>query len=163
MGSWYSFSLYFDIVLIVFISWSVRNSGFKLFKPLLCADPEWGQRVRTPFPENHNFKGFLGNTSPDLMENHKATKLEFNDRPSSAHSLLPLKNAVRVALDPLSDKTFMEPNKRIKSLLMDFGGHFGNLRPYWKISGVSLDVLYYFFFTEGRTNLSSRGGQYQYF
>ena len=40
-----------------------------------CADPEGGQGVRTPPPpENHKDIGFLSNTGPDPIENHKATK-----------------------------------------------------------------------------------------
>ena len=42
-----------------------------------CSDPEGG-------PENHKAIGFLINTGPDPMENHKATKPAFNVEPSSA-------------------------------------------------------------------------------
>ena len=34
--------------------------------------------------ENHRNKEFLGNTGPDPLENHKATKPAFNAGPSSA-------------------------------------------------------------------------------
>ena len=37
-------------------------------------------------PENHKPTGFLSNTGPDALENHKtATKPAFNVEPSSAH------------------------------------------------------------------------------
>ena len=35
-------------------------------------------------PENHKTIGFLSNTSPDSLHNHKATKPSFNVGPSSA-------------------------------------------------------------------------------
>ena len=35
-------------------------------------------------PEKSQNKGFLSNTSPDSLENHKATKPAFNVGPSSA-------------------------------------------------------------------------------
>ena len=44
-----------------------------------------GQGVRTPPPpENHKNEGFLSNTGPDPLANHKATKPAFNVGPSSA-------------------------------------------------------------------------------
>ena len=41
--------------------------------------------VRTPPPplKNHKNIGFLGNTSPDLLKNHKDTEPAFNVGPSS--------------------------------------------------------------------------------
>ena len=42
-----------------------------------------GQGVRTPL-ENHKNIGFLSNTGPDPLKNHKATKPAFNVGPSSA-------------------------------------------------------------------------------
>ena len=51
------------------------------------ADPEGGQGLQTPPPpppENLQTFGFLSNTSPDPLINHKATKPEFNVGPSSA-------------------------------------------------------------------------------
>ena len=42
-----------------------------------------GQEVRTPW-KNHKNLGFLGNTGPDLLKNHKATKPAFNVGPLSA-------------------------------------------------------------------------------
>ena len=48
-----------------------------------CGDPEGGgQEDRTP-PENHKNIGFLSNTSPDPLKNHKATPPAFNVGPSS--------------------------------------------------------------------------------
>ena len=43
-----------------------------------------GQGVRTPL-KNHKNIGFLSNTGPDPLENHKATKPAFNVGPSTAH------------------------------------------------------------------------------
>ena len=43
-----------------------------------------GQGVRTPPLKNHINKGFLCNTGPDPLKNHKATKPAFNVEPSSA-------------------------------------------------------------------------------
>ena len=47
-----------------------------------CVDPEGGLGVWTPPPlhqlKNHKAKGFLRNTGPDLLKNHKATKPAFN-------------------------------------------------------------------------------------
>ena len=50
-----------------------------------CGDPEggWGMGSLTPL-KNHKNIGFLNNTDPDHIKNHKATKPAFNDRPSSA-------------------------------------------------------------------------------
>ena len=49
-----------------------------------CADPEGGggQGAWTPL-KNHKNIGFLSNTCPDSLKNHKATKPEFNVGPSS--------------------------------------------------------------------------------
>ena len=37
-----------------------------------------------PSPENHKNIGFLCNTGPDPLKNHKATKPAFNEGPTSA-------------------------------------------------------------------------------
>ena len=67
-----------------------------VFVTAACADPEcvWGgQGSGTPPLENDKFKakGFLNNTGPDPLENHKATKPAFNHRddwyPLSPHQL----------------------------------------------------------------------------
>ena len=53
---------------------------------MTCADPEGGgggQGVRTP-PEKSQKIGFLSNTGPDPLKNHKATKPAFTVGPSSA-------------------------------------------------------------------------------
>ena len=43
-----------------------------------------GQGVRTPPPsKSHKNKGFPGNTGPDPLKNHTATKPAFNVGPSS--------------------------------------------------------------------------------
>ena len=47
-----------------------------------CAGPEGGQGVLTPNPENHENIGFLYNTGPDPLKNHKANKPAFNVGPS---------------------------------------------------------------------------------
>ena len=44
----------------------------------LCADPEKGGRGSGPPLENHKAIGFLSNTGPDPIKNHKATKPAFN-------------------------------------------------------------------------------------
>ena len=51
-----------------------------------CADPEGrgGGRGSRPPLKIHKNKGFLSNTGPDHLENHKATKPAFNVGPSSA-------------------------------------------------------------------------------
>ena len=38
-----------------------------------------------PSLKNHKNIGFLSNTGPDTLKNHKATKPEFNAGPSSAN------------------------------------------------------------------------------
>ena len=49
-----------------------------------CTDPEgWDRGVQTSL-EYHKAIGFLSNTGPDPMENHKATKPAFNVGPLSA-------------------------------------------------------------------------------
>ena len=59
-----------------------------------CVDPVGGgggggggvQGVQTPPPpEKSQNIGFLSNTGPDPLKNHKATQPVFNDGPSSAH------------------------------------------------------------------------------
>ena len=45
----------------------------------------------SPPLEHHIAIGFLSNTSPDTLENHKATKPAFNVGPSSAASKTPFK------------------------------------------------------------------------
>ena len=42
-----------------------------------------GQGVRTPPPPKGKKIGFLSNTGPDPLKNRKATRPEFNVRPSS--------------------------------------------------------------------------------
>ena len=49
-----------------------------------CADPDRGQGLQTPSLDNHKVIGFLSNTGPDRLENHKASKPAFNVRPPSA-------------------------------------------------------------------------------
>ena len=57
---------------------------FNFYYVSTCADPEGGgQGVRTPL-KNHKNIGFLSNTGPDPLENHKATKPAFNVGPSTA-------------------------------------------------------------------------------
>ena len=51
---------------------------------MTCMDPEGGTEVRTPM-RNHKNIGFLCNTSPDPLKNHKATKPAFNVGSSLAH------------------------------------------------------------------------------
>ena len=59
------------------------------------ADPEGGgSGVRPPPSENHQNIGFLCNTDPDPMENHKATEPAFNVGVSSACQ----RNAISMAL-----------------------------------------------------------------
>ena len=48
-----------------------------------CVDLEGGQRVWTPLNIHKNI-GFLSNTGPDPLKNHKTTKPEFNVGPSLA-------------------------------------------------------------------------------
>ena len=50
-----------------------------------------GQGVRTPTLKNHKNIGFLSNTGPDPLKNHKATKPTFIVGPSSARQ----RNATR--------------------------------------------------------------------
>ena len=56
---------------------------------LSWADPEGRGGAGGPDPplKNHNI-GFLSNTRPDLLKNHKATKPAFNVGPLSARQLL---------------------------------------------------------------------------
>ena len=44
-----------------------------------------GLGAPTPLPENLKAIGFLKNSGPDPLENHKATQLAFNVGPSPAH------------------------------------------------------------------------------
>ena len=48
------------------------------------ADPEGGRVPDPPLPKNHESIGFLCNTGPDHLKNHKATKPALNIGPSSA-------------------------------------------------------------------------------
>ena len=43
-----------------------------------------GDRGMDPHPENDKTIGFLSNTGPDPLKNHKAAKPAFNVAPSSA-------------------------------------------------------------------------------
>ena len=68
-----------------------KKTGLYTVSALGChatwAGPEGGELVRTPLPphaENHKNIGYLCNTGPDPLKNHKATKPAFNVRPSSA-------------------------------------------------------------------------------
>ena len=54
-----------------------------------CADPEGGQGVQIPLKNNKNI-GFLSNTGPDPLKNHKATKAAFNVGPSSTRQRYPI-------------------------------------------------------------------------
>ena len=51
-----------------------------------CAVPEGGAGDLPPPPplKNHKNIGFLSNTDPDPLENHKATKPAFNAGPTAA-------------------------------------------------------------------------------
>ena len=49
-----------------------------IFLASTCANPEWGQGVRTPLYHKNTCIGFLSNTGPDPLKNHKATKPAFN-------------------------------------------------------------------------------------
>ena len=62
-----------------------------------CADPEGGgARIQTPPPPEKSQKiGFLSNTGPDPLKNHKATKPAFNVGPPSARQ----RNAIYMADD----------------------------------------------------------------
>ena len=66
----------------------VWQSTFSTDPWLSWADPERGQGVQTPPPEKSQKIGFLSNTGPDLMKNHKATKPAFNVGPLSARQPL---------------------------------------------------------------------------
>ena len=59
---------------------SVETSSLFNSHTIACADPEGGQGVRSPSLKNHKNIGFLCNTGPDPLNNHKAT----NVGPSSA-------------------------------------------------------------------------------
>ena len=77
--------------------------------PILCADPEGRQGVRT-LPENLKTIGFLSNTGPNPLKNHEATKPAFNVGPSSAlqrnaYSGIWILSSTEKTLSP-SDKTF---------------------------------------------------------
>ena len=68
---------------------------------VLWADPEGGQGVRTPPPHSEKSQniGFLCNTGPDPLKNHKATKLG----PSSwCFTGGPMMVQLKQYLDPLS-------------------------------------------------------------
>ena len=64
---------------------------------LSCADQEGGGGDRGPDPtppeKIHKNLGFLSNTGPDHLKNHKATKPEFNVGPLSARQ----RNAILMA------------------------------------------------------------------
>ena len=50
-----------------------------------CADPEGGTGGLHPPPEkSQKYKGFLSNTGPDPLKNHKAAKPAFNVGPPLA-------------------------------------------------------------------------------
>ena len=74
-----------------------------------CADPEGGRGSRHPL-ENHKAIGFLSNTGPDPLENHKANKLPMlgNYRPTSKTPFKwrfgggPMMTCFKWYLDPLS-------------------------------------------------------------
>ena len=55
---------------------------FPPFTTRPCAYPEGGRGVRTPL-KNHKSIGFLSNSGPDPLENHKITMPAFNVGPSS--------------------------------------------------------------------------------
>ena len=65
----------------------VWQSAFSTDPWLSLADPERGQGVQTSL-KNHKKLGFLSNTGPDLLKNHKATKPAFNVVPLSARQPL---------------------------------------------------------------------------
>ena len=53
----------------------------------------WGDRVSGP-PKKHKNLGFLSNTGPDPLKNHKATKPAFNIGPPAKRHL----NGVSLAM-----------------------------------------------------------------
>ena len=54
---------------------------------------------RPPPPENYENVGFLSNTGPDPLNNHKATKPAFNVGPSTARQRNAIKMAFRLRAD----------------------------------------------------------------
>ena len=59
-----------------------NSSAGQLAQSYLCADPEGGGgRGSGPPLKNHKNIGFLCNTGPDPLKNHKATKPAFNGVP----------------------------------------------------------------------------------
>ena len=52
-----------------------------------CADPEGGGTLGPYPPEKSQNIGFLRNSSPDPLKNHKTTKSAFNVGPTSARQL----------------------------------------------------------------------------
>ena len=64
---------------------SVISSTHKFMARNMGGSREGGQGVRTPPPlKDYKNIGFLSNTDPDPLKNHKATKPAFNVRPLSA-------------------------------------------------------------------------------
>ena len=76
--------------------------------------PKGGEEVRTS-PEKYKNIGFLSNSGPDPLKNHKATKQAFNVWPSSGRQ----PNATYIHFDPLSLHK-KKRNKRKKRTLSEF-------------------------------------------
>ena len=75
------------------------------------ADPEGGPL--SPPLKNHKNLGFLSNTGPDLMKNHKATKPAFNVGPLSATSETPFKSH-RHSVRSLALNIVMKPGPTVE-------------------------------------------------
>ena len=70
-----------------------------------------GQRVRTPLKNHKNYIGFVRNTGPDPLTNHKASKPAFNVRPLSAHQRNAIQMAFRWRADDGPLIVYLDPTK----------------------------------------------------
>ena len=80
------FTFFFSIFLRHYVTYVLAGFGKSILALILGCDgriQSGGQGVRTP-RKNHKNLGFLSNTGPDLLKNHKATKPAFNVGPLSA-------------------------------------------------------------------------------
>ena len=83
------FTFFYSIFLRHYVTYVPAGFGKVLLALILGCHgriQRGGQGVRTPLPllKNHKILGFLSNTGPDILKNHKATKPAFNFGPLSA-------------------------------------------------------------------------------
>ena len=101
-----------------------------------------GQGVLTPTPlKNHRAIGFLSNTGPDLLKNHKTTKPAFNVGQSLTCQWCPAFSSIWTPSPPHQLKTPKNNIVKVGSLVCDVFLCFCDFPIWCPASGVVFDCI----------------------